>query len=77
MPNTIEIRNFRVVHLLYLNFNARVCLYSYISQEKNGARFRNKVPTIFVFALFLAFALTSLTEFERASLTTNRMFDLS
>lgn len=77
MPNTIEIRNFRVVHLLYLNFNARLCLYSYISQEKNGARLRNKVPTIFVFALFLAFALTSLTEFERASLTTNRMFDLS
>lgn len=77
MPNTIEIRNFRVVHLLYLNFNARVCLYWYISQEKNGARLRNKVSTIFVFALFLAFALTSLTEFERASLTTNRMFDLS
>ena len=46
-----------------------IFVYIYISQEKNGARLWNKVSTIFVFASFL-------TEFERASLTTNRMFDL-
>lgn len=69
-----NIRNFfRVIHLLYLNFHARVCVCVYVSQEENGARLRNGF-TMLVFALFLAFALT---EFERASLTTSRMFDLS
>lgn len=34
MPNTIEIRNFRVVHLLYLNFNACVFIFVYFTREK-------------------------------------------
>ena len=37
MPNTIEIRNSRVVHLLYLNFHAQcvyIRIYIYFAREK-------------------------------------------